>query len=93
MSKPGTASWEFTRRFRRGLYGWKSEPAIRGVKRAVSEINKVARRDPVLGAEGAVLFLERVSSALRMLTAPREPSATLSTTPSKLSWPSSPGHL
>lgn len=65
MSKPRTASWEFTRRFRRGAYGWKSEPAIRGVQRAVTEINKVARRDPVLGAEGAVLFLERVSPALQ----------------------------
>jgi hypothetical protein len=30
----------------------------------VSQIRTVARRDPVLGAEGAVLFLERVSPAL-----------------------------
>jgi hypothetical protein len=30
----------------------------------VGEIKKVARRDPVLAAEGAVLFLERVSPAL-----------------------------
>ena len=64
MSKGRSVPWEFTRRFRRGAYGWKSEPAIRGVRRAVTEISKVARRDPVLGAEGAVLFLERVSRAL-----------------------------
>ena len=31
----------------------------------MSEIKKVARRDPVLGAEGAVRFLERVSPALQ----------------------------
>lgn len=65
MSRPRPIAWDFTRRFRRGAFGWKSEPAIRGVQRAVSEIKKVARRDPVLGAEGAVLFLERVSPALQ----------------------------
>ncbi len=56
--------WEFTSRFRRGAFGWKSQPAIQRVKQAVSEIKKVARRDPVLAAEGAVMFLERVSPAL-----------------------------
>jgi hypothetical protein len=35
------------------------------VQRTVSEIKKVARRDPVLGAAEAVLFLERVSPALQ----------------------------
>jgi tetratricopeptide (TPR) repeat protein len=65
MSKSRTVPWEFTRRFRRGAYGWKSEPAIRGVRRAVTEIKQAARRDSVLGAEGAVLFLERVSPALQ----------------------------
>ena len=60
----GNPRWEFVRRFRRGAFGWKSEPAIQRVRQAVSEIKKVARRDPVLGAEGAVLFLERVSPAL-----------------------------
>ncbi|HBH03719.1 MAG TPA: hypothetical protein DDZ42_17660 [Candidatus Rokubacteria bacterium] len=65
MPKADTYHWEFARRFRRGGFGWKSEPAIRGVKQAVGEIKKVARRDPVLGAEGAVRFLERVSPALQ----------------------------
>jgi hypothetical protein len=64
MSKGRAVPWEFTRRLRRGAFGWKSPPAIQRVKQAVSEIKKVARRDPVLGAEGAVLFLERVSPAL-----------------------------
>ncbi len=56
--------WEFKARFRRNAFGWKSQPAIARIKQAVSEIKKVARRDPVLAAEGAVLFLERLSPAL-----------------------------
>jgi len=64
VTVPKAHRWEFTSRFRRGAFGWKSQPAILRVRQAVSEIKKVARRDPVLGAEGAVLFLERVSVAL-----------------------------
>ena len=64
MSKARPARWEFTRRFRRGAFGWRSPPAIQRVRQAVSEIKTVARRDPALAAEGAVLFLERVSPAL-----------------------------
>jgi hypothetical protein len=64
MARAKAAQWEFTRRFRRGAFGWKSQPAIERVRQAVSEIKMAARRDPVLGAEGAVLFLERVSPAL-----------------------------
>jgi hypothetical protein len=57
-------SWTFTRRFRARGFGWRSQPAIKRVKEAVSEIKKVARRDPLLGGEGAVRFLEKVSPAL-----------------------------
>ncbi len=64
MPKARAHHWEFTSRFRRGAFGWKSQPAIQRVKEAVSEIKKVARRDPVLAAAGAVMFLERVSPAL-----------------------------
>ncbi len=56
--------WEFQARFRRGAFGWKSQPAIKRVKEAVSEIKKVARNDAILAAEGAVLLLERLSPAL-----------------------------
>jgi len=56
--------WEFAARFRRHAFGWKSQPAIQRIRQAVSEVKKVARRDPVLAAEGAVLFLERVSPAI-----------------------------
>ncbi|HNU68978.1 MAG TPA: hypothetical protein PKH54_08955 [Myxococcota bacterium] len=59
--------WEFKARFRRGSFGWRSQPAIQRVKEAVAEITKVARRNPVLGAEGAVIFLERVSPALEQV--------------------------
>ncbi len=56
--------WQFKARFRRHAFGWRSQPAIKRIKEAVSEIKKVARRDQSLAAEGAVLFLERVSPAL-----------------------------
>ncbi|WIG99395.1 hypothetical protein KGD87_25315 [Myxococcus sp. SDU36] len=56
--------WEFKARFRRHAFGWKSQPAITCVKQAVTEIKQAAKKDPVLAAEGAVLFLERVSPAL-----------------------------
>lgn len=51
-------------RFRANAFGWKSQPSITRVREAVAEIKKVAKKEPVLGAEGAVLFLERVSGAL-----------------------------
>jgi len=56
--------WQFLTRFRRGGFGWRSQPAVKRVREATSEIKKVARRDPVLAAEGAVRFLEKVSPAL-----------------------------
>jgi NAD(P)-dependent dehydrogenase (short-subunit alcohol dehydrogenase family) len=56
--------WTFKARFRCHAFGWRSKPAIQRVKEAASEIKKVARENPVLGAEGAVTFLERVSPAL-----------------------------
>ncbi|MBK8481860.1 MAG: hypothetical protein IPL40_11885 [Proteobacteria bacterium] len=64
MAKVSPHKWEFRARFRRHAFGWKSQPAIKRIKEAVSEINKVARKDKVLAAEGAVLFLEKVSPAL-----------------------------
>ena len=66
MPKANTTAhkWQFRARFRRGAFGWKSQPAIQRVKEAVSEIKGVARKDEVRAAEGAVLFLEKVSPAL-----------------------------
>jgi hypothetical protein len=56
--------WQFAPRFRRHAFGWKSQPAIGRIKEAIAEIKQVARKDRGLAAEGAVLFLERVSPAL-----------------------------
>ncbi len=70
MSARRTAAartWEFKARFRRHAFGWRSKPAIQRVRQAVGEIKRVARRDPVLAAEGAVLFLERVSPAIEQV--------------------------
>jgi hypothetical protein len=57
-------SWQFSRRFRRGGFGWRSAPAVEAVRAAVSEIRSVARREPLLGAEGAARLIERVGPAL-----------------------------
>jgi len=56
--------WQFMARFRRHAFGWRSQPAILRVKEAVSEIKRVARRDPAMAADGAVSFFERLSPAL-----------------------------
>ncbi len=65
MSSLPAHKWNFAPRFRKNAFGWRgSRPAQARVKEAVSEIKKIARKDPVLAAEGAVLFLEKVSPAL-----------------------------
>jgi tetratricopeptide (TPR) repeat protein len=56
--------WQFAARFRRNAFGWRSQPAIERVREAALEIKKTARRDPILAAAGAVLFIEKVSPAL-----------------------------
>lgn len=61
---PEAHKWKFTARFRRHAFGWKSQPAIQRVRQAACEIKKVARKDPVLAADGAVSLLERLSPAL-----------------------------
>ncbi len=56
--------WVFRSRFRRHAFGWKSQPAIQRIKEAIAEIKKVARKDPTLAGEGAVVFFERLSPAI-----------------------------
>ena len=56
--------WTFRSQFRAGEFGWRSDLPIKRIKEAVAEIKKAARKDKVLGAEGAVIFLEKVSGAL-----------------------------
>lgn len=67
MAKIPKHKWAFAPRFRRNAFGWKSQPAIQRVKEAVSEIKKTARKDPLLAADGAVLFLEKLSPALERI--------------------------
>lgn len=67
MPKSAAHKWTFAPRFRRHAFGWRSQPAVQRVKEALAEIQKVARKDPILAAVGAVLFLEKVSPALEQV--------------------------
>jgi hypothetical protein len=58
----------FATRLRKRAFGWRgSATAIQRVKEAVAEIKAASRKEPPLGAEGAVLFLEKVSPALEQV--------------------------
>ena len=58
--------WIFRTRLRRAAFGWRgSRPAIARIDEAVAEIRAVARKDPALAAEGAVLFLEKISPVVQ----------------------------
>jgi hypothetical protein len=67
MTKPSAHKWAFAPRFRRHAFGWRSQPAVQRVREVSAEIQKVARKDPALGAAGAVLFVEKVSRALEQV--------------------------
>jgi hypothetical protein len=57
--------WVFPARFRTGAYSWKaSRLACQRLREAVSEIKKVAKKDPLIGAEGAVRLMEKIWPAL-----------------------------
>lgn len=56
--------WTFRSRFRANAFGWRSDMPIKRIKEAVTEIKAAARKDKILGAEGAVILLEKVSGAL-----------------------------
>lgn len=62
-----TYKWQFAPRFRRNAFGWKSDTPIQRIKEAISEIKSVAKREPVLAAEGAVLFLEKLAPAIEQV--------------------------
>ncbi len=62
----GKHKWVFKARFRSSAYGWLgSGLASKRLKEAASEINKVAKRDPVEAGDGAVALLERLWPALQ----------------------------
>lgn len=61
----GKHPWRFRSHLRRAAFGWRGgRLAISRIDEALKEIRAAARRDPVLGAEGAILFLEKLSPAL-----------------------------
>jgi hypothetical protein len=57
--------WAFRAGFRRNAFGWRgTRKAIERLNEAVAEIERMARVDPALAGEGAVLLLEKLSPAL-----------------------------
>ena len=57
--------WQFTSRIRPNVFSWRSSSAaVARIKDAVTEITNVARKDPMIAAEGAVRLIERLSPAL-----------------------------
>ena len=57
--------WAFRTSFRRHAFGWSgTRKAIERLNEAVGEIERMARSDPALAGEGAVLLLEKLSPAV-----------------------------
>jgi hypothetical protein len=62
----GKHKWIFPARFKTRSFGWRSSRlACQRIKEALSEIKGVARKDPVLGAEGAIKLMEKFWPALQ----------------------------
>jgi len=59
--------WKFTPQLRQNAFGWKSDKPIQRIKEALTEIKQVAKKEPVLAAEGAVLFLEKIAPAIEQV--------------------------
>ena len=59
--------WQFASRFRRHAFGWRSDTPIKRIKEALAEIKQVARKEPVLAAEGAITLLQKLSPALEQV--------------------------
>jgi len=65
MTTKKVHKWIFPARFREGAYSWKSSKlACQRLREAVSEIKRVAKKEPVLAAEGAIRLTEKLWPAL-----------------------------
>lgn len=65
MVRKKTHKWVFPARFRANAYSWKaSKLACQRLREAMSEIKKVAKKEPELGGEGAVRLIEKLWPAL-----------------------------
>ncbi len=63
--KTSTHKWAFRPRFRANAFGWKaSKLASQRLKEAITEIKAVARKEPLIAAEGAILLMEKLWPAL-----------------------------
>jgi hypothetical protein len=62
-----THKWQFAPRFRRNAFGWKSDTPIQRIKEALAEIKALAKKEPALAAEGAVLVLEKLAPAIEQV--------------------------
>lgn len=62
-----TYKWQFPPRFRRRAFGWKSDTPIQGIKEALAAIKAMVKKEPVLAAEGAVLFLAKLAPAIEQV--------------------------
>lgn len=61
-------AWAFRASFRRNAFGWRgTRKAIERLNEAVGEIERMARTDPALAGEGAVLLLEKLSPAVSQI--------------------------
>jgi hypothetical protein len=61
-------AWAFRSSLRRNAFGWSgTRKAIERLNEAVGEIERVARTDPALAGEGAVLLLEKLSPAVNQI--------------------------
>ena len=58
--------WQFTSRFRRHAFGWRSDTPVQRIREAITEIKQVARK-PLLAAEGSITLLEKLSPALEQV--------------------------
>jgi hypothetical protein len=61
---PKSHKWQFAPRFKKNGFGWKSDAPILRIREALAEIKLVAKKEPLRAAEGALLFLSRVSASL-----------------------------
>jgi hypothetical protein len=57
-------AWQFAARFRRNAFGWQSDTPVQRLKEALAEIKAVAKKEPIVAAEGAVLLLEKLEPAI-----------------------------
>lgn len=60
-------TWQFAPGFRSKAFGWKSDIPIQRIREALSEIKLVAKKEPVIAAEGAIVLLEKLSPALEQV--------------------------